>query len=286
MNPRFKLTFVFILMLLVAAGTFYDLEINHFLEGYFPTFSRFFEVFGEQPIILIGVTSCAILSVSLQAQLKTKSNLGWLKLQRHFLNLSGVITASYGIGMILSYMAKMGTYGNSHGEINVAGILLSLIVGTISYALALILARKIPNQHAQYFKKIALLGLVFFVVNFVLVFTIKVVWARPRFWSIVEGRSEFMPWYSINGPATANEFMSFISGHSAKAFSMIYFSLYALNNRARQNQLYLFGLFWGCCVAASRIFIGQHFMTDVVFSGIFVIVFFEVLVRVFKIKKA
>lgn len=273
-----RITTLIFFVVLVFIGTLLDLSFNEHVDGYFPYFSRFFEIFGEVPLLIMGVISFSILAATRGKKYKISS-----ALQLCIFSLLGTLVSFLGVFMIMGYLAKDGAYGDSHGQISNTMMVVAVILAIIIYIISYLIASRTKEENVRYYRRIAIFGIVFFFATLIFVNVIKTVWGRPRYWSVIQGDSEFVPWYIINGPAPSNEFKSFISGHTANAFTMIYFSLFAIKKELREQQFYILGIIWGLLVAASRLFIGQHFITDVVFSGIFVLALFEILYKVFKI---
>ncbi len=280
MEKNFKKIVLVLFVLLVIIGTLFDLQINSYVEGALPIFGRFFEIFGEVPVFLITVLSTAILAATRNKEKKISSVLQLIGFSTY-----GLLNSILGGILIAGYIAKDGTTGDSHGSVGPISIVLAIIFGITIYVVCYFLAQKISKNNITYYRRIAYLGLLFTFLAIFVTNIIKIIWGRPRYWSVILGTSEFVPWYQISGPAPSNEFKSFPSGHAANAFTFIWFSLLAYRNTSLVSKIYIAGVLWGLCVASSRLFILQHYMTDVVFSGIFIMVIFEILLRAFKINK-
>lgn len=115
----------------------------------------------------------------------------------------------------------------------------------------------------------AALYVVFYTVStFVLVeYGVKEIWLRPRPMQIVlfGGTQPFLvPFHSL----PRGDFHSFVSGHTAVWFGLICigYTLYP-----RQCRFWtLFSIFTGAGMAYLRICIGEHFLSDTIFAGLFV----------------
>ncbi len=265
-------------MFLAVFGTIFDLHINQFVEGWLPRFSRLFEIVGEIPVMMVISLSFAILSATRAKDNKVKSYLVLI-----VTSILGTLFSVLCTIMVLGYMAKEATVGNSHGALGDGQVYVAIFLGLLTYIILYWMAKQVNPANYRYYRRIAYLGITFSLVVVFAVNGVKYIWGRPRYWSVISGASSFKAWYQISGPAASNEYMSFVSGHTANAFTMIYFSLLAYKNLKLKNQLYSLGIIWGLAVAASRLFILQHFMTDVVFSGIIVILLFELLLRVYRL---
>ncbi|MHA2006659.1 MAG: phosphatase PAP2 family protein [Promethearchaeota archaeon] len=100
---------------------------------------------------------------------------------------------------------------------------------------------------------------------------IKLFWGRVRFEDLSPGFIEFTPWFIPQG---INGHQSFPSGHTAMSFMLmpllIPLRTMYLKNRNKQI-LAMFLIFivigWALFVAASRVVVGAHYASDVLFSG-------------------
>lgn len=97
-------------------------------------------------------------------------------------------------------------------------------------------------------------------------------WGRVRFKDLSEGLEEFTPWYVING-VTGD--YSFMSGHAASAWMVLV--LIILTRRASSAAQFLtfaIAASYGVLMAVSRVRLGAHYASDVLFStGVCVTVF-------------
>lgn len=90
----------------------------------------------------------------------------------------------------------------------------------------------------------------------------------------VDDRAYFMPWWQpgktlrdtlVDAGVAAEEFKSFPSGHTANASSMMLLCLLphlSTKLHGKQNILFLIAVIWTSLVAASRIVMGAHYLTD------------------------
>lgn len=95
----------------------------------------------------------------------------------------------------------------------------------------------------------------------------KISWGRVRYEDL-SSESEFTEWYVINGPDPYNK--SFPSGHTASAFTFLPLFI-LINNKKMSKKLKVFLVFtvvgFGLYVAVSRVIIGKHYASDVLFSA-------------------
>ena len=121
--------------------------------------------------------------------------------------------------------------------------------------------------HSFSIKEIALIWVsqalgILILVNLVL----KNYWGRERPGDIIDfgGSGFFSPWYEPSNACNTN--CSFVSGDASVGFSMII--LYLIT----KNIVYFYvTLFCGASIGLIRIFAGGHFLSDVLFAGIFTI---------------
>ncbi len=94
-----------------------------------------------------------------------------------------------------------------------------------------------------------------------LVQVVKKLWGRVRFNDLEDGFAQFTPWYLPQG-ITDNH--SFPSGHTAMGIIACFLVLYVPR---RWRVVAFIPLFvWALAVAASRVVLGAHYASDVVFS--------------------
>lgn len=100
-------------------------------------------------------------------------------------------------------------------------------------------------------------------------------WGRARPSQVVEfgGEKQFTPAFVITDQCPRN--CSFVSGDSAFAFGALAFALLA--GRARRYVLAALAL--GMVVGVGRMLTGAHFLSDIVFSGVFTVLTVLVLER-------
>lgn len=117
------------------------------------------------------------------------------------------------------------------------------------------------------YRKISQIILILLVVNPLLfVQTFKTLWGRTRFYNLSVSYSDYSPWFIPQG-ITGEK--SFPSGHAAMG-SMFFPLLIKLKNRRWSDPKKILGvsliLGWAIFVGVSRILIGAHYASDVLFS--------------------
>ncbi|NNE34060.1 MAG: phosphatase PAP2 family protein [Rhodothermales bacterium] len=129
--------------------------------------------------------------------------------------------------------------------------------------------RYIPTELRQFIVFTAVMNVVcrlFFVV------LSKRYWGRVRFKDLSDSYAEFTAWYVING---VTGHYSFASGHAASGWMVLPLIILARRApRSVQRFVALTCFVWGFAVSVSRVRIGAHYASDVLFStGVCILVF-------------
>lgn len=131
------------------------------------------------------------------------------------------------------------------------------------------------EKHKEWRKPSTLVIAVFLLVPLLLVnLVLKETWGRPRprQIEIYGGQNPFRPFYTPHFYATKEKLKSFPSGHASMGF--FFFAVAVAGKRLRNRPLHIlgyvlaFGL--GLSLSISRIAMGGHFFTDVLFSALLV----------------
>lgn len=123
------------------------------------------------------------------------------------------------------------------------------------------------NKDWKNYKKIASVISLLAVINpLIIVQVIKVLWGRVRFRDLAVDYSNFTPWFIPNG-ITGNH--SFPSGHAAMGIMFLPL-LILVKDRKNSDPIkiltYLLVIGWALFVAFSRVVVGAHYASDVLFS--------------------
>jgi membrane-associated phospholipid phosphatase len=102
--------------------------------------------------------------------------------------------------------------------------------------------------------------------SWLLVTTLKLSWGRVRFRDLQPTGGDFTPWYAPQG---WTGHASFPSGHAALGWLLLTSLL--IWPRGSPSYRWALGLcsIWGVFVASSRVVIGAHYLSDVLFSSAF-----------------
>jgi membrane-associated phospholipid phosphatase len=106
---------------------------------------------------------------------------------------------------------------------------------------------------------------------------LKIFWGRVRFRDLAENYSDFTAWYIPNG-ITGNQ--SFPSGHAAMGFMMIALFVF-FTDKSFYKRIIIKGFIisWALAVCASRVVIGAHFTSDVLFGAFAMIISYLFLIN-------
>jgi len=101
---------------------------------------------------------------------------------------------------------------------------------------------------------------------------VKYLWGRVRFRELDAAFSQFTPWYCPQG---ITGFDSFPSGHAATGFMLL--AIFILLEKKKlwlKNLALVVIVLWGILLASSRVVIGAHYASDVLFGSFFIIITF------------
>ncbi|MBR1747882.1 MAG: phosphatase PAP2 family protein [Clostridia bacterium] len=280
--------FAVVFAALVVVATFCDLEISKILTknalptgAYFSTsgFGLFFEAMGSAPIYLMGsVAGIIFFWWGVRKEQK------WLKI---LAPIVGAIAAVAG-----AYLFVNDAFKYVGEQFLVAGGLKKFYVKVISAVIALFIAapsvvawgRIKPEQNEKFIKWV--LVILCTLAIYLIVHFIKTPIGRVRFrtmnylgdsdysyftkWYVINGKRNLVE--SVDGVAIKDSCKSFPSGHTFSA-GMIYTLICLPDLIESWNKKWVKGVVYGgtvaftAVVAISRILVGAHYMSDVLFGG-------------------
>ena len=293
---------IIVLLVLLAIGTFFDLDVSNALVslpngGYYSNnlFGKIFEIIGEMPIYLITAFACALLFHNFNRREK-----GALKL---FVQIFTVV-ASVGLLFYMNY--KLFKYFSQHFDFShllggFTDYLAYAILGGCFTAILFYLTRKLPSSFLNATIVWAIIVLGTALLSQVLTHGLKDLAGRPRYRAmfVMGDFSIYRKWFEFQAIpeitedlklycATADWFKSFPSGHTSAGACVVTLvgipSLFAKTNNLKSKVITLVCVtVYVALVMLSRIIVGAHFLTDVVMGCLITVVSY--LVSSFAVKK-
>ncbi len=260
---------IFIVLMLIA--TFKDLQISNTVINYNSIFGTLFQSVGEFPEYLIFIVSgqlalCAAFKAPYPLRFKFFLGLGGA-------GLSGWQLKQY-LNEIESYFLSVSSNKQHNKPIGLANSDSSSKALTVAHAymiwiVVFILITLLLQYWFSHFSLITIQHLLLIAVFACLTTWIslqvnqglKNIWGRVRPYELNKGQTDYTNWLTING---VTGHMSFPSGHTQAATLLIVFSWF-FNGQAKKNW-WTIGIVYGVLMGISRVIIGAHFMSDVVFS--------------------
>lgn len=233
----------------LITATFFDLQIDIFVNNTRSVIATWFEKTGEMP-------SSLLITVALVFIVKC-ADIKWVK-------IAGSAAA----------LAAGGYFGSWFGERlfteNDFQTPFSIIFGVGFAATALFAMHfiAIPEKAKKPLILLSVLGLAAAGAETAVVGGMKSLWGRERFRKLDGNYSQFTPWYVING---INGLHSFPSGHTGSAgMSYLLMTLPLVSEKCRKYKTALFcgGFFYTSLVAATRLVMGAHYLSDVTVGGV------------------
>ncbi|MDP2366496.1 MAG: phosphatase PAP2 family protein [Ignavibacteria bacterium] len=225
----------------------------------------FLEKYGEIPGLLVVLIGIHIYIVTLRASSNIKSILF-----RGLLFTTGSLITIY-IFWALAFGLTNNTFlfNENRNYFFLAAILSNILLSL------LFRKRHKFSKKAILFSRISFK--MFFYGYILFVQPLKIFWGRTRFRDLAENYSDFSAWYLPQG-ITGNQ--SFPSGHAAMGFMLIALFVY-FADKPFYKRIILKGLIvsWGLAVCTSRIIIGAHFTSDVLFGAFAMIIAYLFLIN-------
>lgn len=250
----FILVWIIVAFLLESSDLWISINLNN------PNASWviFLQKYGEIPGLLVVLIGIHIYIVTLKAS----SNIKTILLTGFLLTTGSLIT----IYMMLT-VASAVTGNSDFFNVNRNYFFLAAVFFNILMSLLFRKRHKFSKQSVLFSR----ISFKMFFYGYLLIATpLKIFWGRIRFRDLAENYSNFTPWYYPNG-ITGNQ--SFPSGHAAMSFMMIALFIFFMD-KPFYKRIILKGLIisWGLAVCTSRVVIGAHFTSDVLFGAMIIIV--------------
>lgn len=242
-----------------------DLLISINLYDPAAAWAIFLEKYGEIPGLLIVLIGIHIYIVTLKASSNIKT-----VLFNGFLLTTGSLISIYIIWLLsLAFSDSTMLFNANRNYFFLTAIVLNILISLLF------------RKRYKFSKKSILFSRIsfkmFFYGNIIFVFFIKIFWGRIRFRDLAEDYSNFTAWYVPNG-ITGNQ--SFPSGHAAMGFMMMALFVFVID-KSIYKRLFVKGLIlsWAIAVALSRVVIGAHFTSDVLFGSFIMIISYLFLIN-------
>lgn len=259
--------YYFILIWIIAAFLLESSDLWISINLYNPNaaWAILLQKYGEIPgliVVLIGV-HIYIVTLKVSSNIKTILFTG-------FLLTTGSLITIYILAAISLALNDSWEYFNSNRNyFFLAAILINILISLLF------------RKRYKFSKKSILFSRIsfrtFFYGYLLIATPLKIFWGRIRFRDLAENYSNFSAWYVPNG-ITGNQ--SFPSGHASMSFIMIVLFVLFMD-QAFYKRIILKGLIisWGLAVCISRVVIGAHFTSDVLFGAMIIIVTYLFLIN-------
>jgi membrane-associated phospholipid phosphatase len=249
-SPIVILLAVWLALAIVFAFT--DWQISQALYNPAAGWARFMEAYGQMPGSFVGLLCGSILIRTYKVEKKAKSILGVIGLY------------------LLTLLATFGFFADAFGaqvdsaEINMPLVLI-LVIATL--IIGQVILRRFSFEAVSQYKNAAKVGLAVMIVGAIAtVWLFKIPWGRWTYRDILEAGNAalFSPWYLPQGN---NGHHSFFSGHAAMFFSVVPIALFFKKQTQTRRIVIILALLWGLIGAISRVVVGAHFASDVLFGA-------------------
>jgi membrane-associated phospholipid phosphatase len=252
--------FILALVWIILAVIFgiYDLDISKQLVNQNSGWAKFLEDYGMVPGILVIIGGIFIYYSSI----KQKASI-WSYIQKviFFLVSSGLIFYLFDILLGQKVSDHLITY-------SIISFAIIIAIFTVLH-----LRKQVQNITSIIFAKVVVGTALFGYVLCVQV--VKYLWGRVRFRELDAAFSQFTPWYLPQG---FTGFDSFPSGHAAMGFILLPLIILLTNKKEWiKITVMLLILIWSIVLASSRVVIGAHYASDVLFGSFFIIMTFVIL---------
>jgi membrane-associated phospholipid phosphatase len=227
--------------------------------------SYFLEKYGEIPGLLVALIGIHIYIVTIKAS----SNIKTILFNGSLLT-AGSLTTIYVLWLIsLAFSSNKIFFNENRSYFFLAAIVLNILISLLFRRRYKFSKKSILFSRISF--KMFLYGNLFFVS------LLKIFWGRIRFRDLTGYYSDFTPWYFPQG-ITGHQ--SFPSGHAAMGFMMIALFVFVSDKSLYKRLIFKgFIISWALFVCASRVVIGAHFTSDVLFGSFIMIITYLFLIN-------
>lgn len=262
-----KTAYYFILIWIIAAFLLESSDLWISINLYNPNlgWAIFLQKYGEIPGLLVVLIGIHVYIVTLKVSSNIKSILF-----TGFLLTTGSLVTIYILGAIsLGINESWKFFNTNRSYFFFSAVLLNILTSLLF------------RKRYKYSKKSVLFSRIsfrMFFYGYLLITTpLKIFWGRVRFRDLAENYSNFTPWYWPNG-ITGND--SFPSGHAIMGFMTLALFVFFVD-KSFYKRIFLKGVIisWALVVCVSRVVIGAHFTSDVLFGAMIMIVTYLFLIN-------
>ncbi len=242
----------------MVCATLWDLPLSRAIADPACAWAIVLEIVGELPAMVFSACNLGILALAAY-RTRTRSAHVWQAVGFCALMLA---LSTYTTHTTLSYFEQYLSMPFADG---IGGWAVAVLCGAALTAIELYLLSRLTSDCILRAKPIAVACIHAALIVLVSVVFLKQLWGRVRYRQMLAAGdfSLFSPWYLIQGFGNTSH-VSFPSGHTANAAVFVLFSCYFPRKR---KWLIPALLAWVALCATSRIFIGAHFLSDVLFGA-------------------
>lgn len=260
-----------VFVILMAIATFGDLAISNTLIDYNNIFGTTFQTFGEFPIALVFIISGQIVMHYAVRSLDNKlfaipAFLGGLGLSLWQLRQYLKEAVSYSVSWATN-LAEHKPIGLANSDAATKGLsavtmfILWVVVYLVITAWLQFWLRTKTNEQIEQLLLVAIFASLAVWFALQVNGALKEYWGRVRPYELNKAQSDFTSWLHPNG---ANGHKSFPSGHTMAGTTFIVLSWFI--GEAKRKYVWTIGIAYGAIMGLSRVIVGAHFTSDVVFS--------------------
>jgi membrane-associated phospholipid phosphatase len=254
-NNKLVIALLSIWIIFAVIFGIYDLDISRQIVNQNSGWAKYLENYGMIPGLLVLLSGIYIYYSSI----KTKSDV-WSYIQKvvFFLVSSGLIFYLFDIML-----------ENLVSDHIIIFLIISFFISLIIF-IVIHFRGQVQSDIAIRFAKVVVGMALFGYVIFIQV--VKYFWGRVRFRELDATFSQFTPWYLPKG---ITGFDSFPSGHAAMGWMLLALLVLLVNKEEWfKNLVFVLIFMWAVLVSSSRVVIGAHFTSDVLFGSFFIIITF------------
>jgi len=236
----------------------YDLDISKQIVNQNSVWAMFLQEYGMIPGLLVIISGIFIY----YSHIKSKTNL-WSYLQKAIFFLVSSGLTYYLFDILLNKIAS---------DNMIAFLVISFSINLLIFVLLHFKDQVKSIILIKYSKVVVGMALFGYVIGIQIT---KYIWGRVRFRELDAAFSQFTPWYLPQG---ITGFDSFPSGHAAMGWILLAVLVLFANGKVWiKNFILMMIIMWAVLLSYSRVVIGAHFASDVLFGSFFIILTYLIL---------